>query len=168
MRNSEEKQKMENQSKELVGRLYRENYEQLIHYVKGKISVGSPAEDIVQDAFCEALKKVEVLSIHPKPEGWLMETVKFKIREQNRRQQILYSIDQFEMQLKRREVRYDIAELQLIMEHHLDVQERTLFYQYYMLGYSIRELAEKENKTEGNLRVKMYRLRKKLKMLFCS
>ena len=55
--------------------LYNANYERLYIY----------AEEAVQETFFEAVRKQDALMRHAKPEAWLMETLKNKIRVGSRR-----------------------------------------------------------------------------------
>lgn len=68
------------QADELIDRLFTQHYSMLLRYV---VRLGHPpglAEDLVQDTFLEALRQKEVLVIHPNPAGWLVTTLKFKLR----------------------------------------------------------------------------------------
>ena len=64
--------------------LYRENYKKMTFYALAALKNPSRAEEVVQDAFHEAIKKTDVLMEHENPGGWLMQTVKYKIHESER------------------------------------------------------------------------------------
>lgn len=45
----------------------------------------------------------------------------------------------------------------------LDEQEKNVFISYYYKGYKIKEIAKKENMSVHNIKIKLYRIRKKIK-----
>ena len=61
--------------------LYRDYYGKLTIYAAATLRSQSRAQDIVQDTFHEALRHVDTLMEHPNPGGWLMVTLKNKLRE---------------------------------------------------------------------------------------
>lgn len=65
--------------------LYNENYERLYIYAENTLFHAAYAEEAVQETFFEAVRKQDALMRHAKPEAWLMETLKNKIRVGNRR-----------------------------------------------------------------------------------
>lgn len=69
---------------DLIERLYKEYFEKLLHYAEKVLLDHDRAQDVVQDTFCEALKQKEILANQPNPGGWLIKTVKFKLRESER------------------------------------------------------------------------------------
>lgn len=64
--------------------LFREEYQKLLLYAKAVTADPERSEDIVQDTFHEALRKREALLHHENPQGWLMQTLKYKIQSSNR------------------------------------------------------------------------------------
>lgn len=57
-------------------KLYSENYKELLKYAYRLTYEKNFVEEIVQDAFVEAYKKIELLQQHENPVGWLYITVK--------------------------------------------------------------------------------------------
>ena len=76
--------------------LYQENFWKLRRYALTCLNENQ-AEEIVQDTFFEATKKIDILIAHENPGGWLMDTLKNKIRNCQRRNQkelmLLVSLD---------------------------------------------------------------------------
>ena len=60
--------------------LYNANYERLYIYAENLLFNAAYAEEAVQETFFEAVRKQDALMRHAKPEAWLMETLKNKIR----------------------------------------------------------------------------------------
>ena len=66
---------------ELIEALFREYYSLLLRYAKISLQNADLAQDVVQDVFHEALKHQGTLATHDNPGGWLMQTLKNKLRE---------------------------------------------------------------------------------------
>lgn len=144
--------------------LYREHFDILTRYVFSMVESRVLTEDIVQDTFCEAVKAAGKLYAHPNQGGWLMKTAKNKIKEARRKAgpEGFLCVDDFLPELMNMEERYSLVELNIIMENIFSEHEWRLFRMYYIMGYTAKELAEIENITENNLKVRMHRLRKRL------
>jgi DNA-directed RNA polymerase specialized sigma24 family protein len=52
--------------------------------------------------------------------------------------------------------------MELLLGQILNPHERMLFDMYYLQGYSAAEMAEMEETNETNIRVRMFRLRKRI------
>ena len=65
--------------------LYNANYERLYIYAENLLFNAAYAEEAVQETFFEAVRKQDALMRHAKPEAWLVETLKNKIRVGSRR-----------------------------------------------------------------------------------
>jgi len=68
----------------LIERLYREYVKKLTIYAVSILQNQALAQDVVQDTFHEAIKHAELLLSHDNPGGWLMATLKYKIKESER------------------------------------------------------------------------------------
>ena len=70
----------------LIKELYDTNLDAMM--IRAEISLEDRllARDVVQDTFHTAISKIEYLSTHENPSGWLMVTLKKKISEYNRAQ----------------------------------------------------------------------------------
>ncbi|MDR1156818.1 MAG: sigma-70 family RNA polymerase sigma factor [Oscillospiraceae bacterium] len=64
--------------------LYRKNFGKIAIYAAVAMKDSVKAQDIAQDVFHEAILHIERLMIHDNPEGWLMQTAKNKIHENQR------------------------------------------------------------------------------------
>lgn len=65
--------------------LYKQNYKKLYHVAYRLTGSTDTAKDMIQDAFLLALFHKEELSVHPKPEAWIMQTLVNLIKNENRR-----------------------------------------------------------------------------------
>ena len=66
---------------ELVERLYRLHFKKLFIYANAVLRDPEQAKDVVQDTFHEALRRIDVFAKHENPGGWLMNTLKNKLKE---------------------------------------------------------------------------------------
>ena len=69
---------------ELVERLYRLHFKKLFIYANAVLRDPEQAKDVVQDTFHEALRRIDVFATHENPGGWLMSTLKNKLKENER------------------------------------------------------------------------------------
>lgn len=68
----------------LLEELYREYFPKLLLYADSALQDKDRAQDVVQDTFHEAIRHIDTLAVHKNPGGWLMETVKNKIKDSER------------------------------------------------------------------------------------
>ena len=68
----------------MIETLYQEHYKRLLAYVTSSVQNRDRAQDIVQDVFHEALRRIDIVTLHENPGGWLMVTAKNKIQEYKR------------------------------------------------------------------------------------
>lgn len=68
----------------LLSQLYQDHFGKLTMYALAVLKNESRAQDAVQDTFHEAITHIDILIQHPNPSGWLMVTLKNKIKEYQR------------------------------------------------------------------------------------
>lgn len=68
----------------MIETLYQEHYKRLLAYVTSSVQNRDRAQDIVQDVFHEALRRIDTVTLHENPGGWLMVTAKNKVLEDRR------------------------------------------------------------------------------------
>ncbi|MGM9399102.1 RNA polymerase sigma factor [Flavonifractor plautii] len=77
---------------ELVERLYRLHFKKLFIYANAVLRDPEQAKDVVQDTFHEALRRIDVFAKHENPGGWLMNTLKNKLKENERTRRRISSV----------------------------------------------------------------------------
>lgn len=169
---SGKRETVEPKVEDFITKLYEENYEFLLKYVLRNLKTNNflVAEDIVHDTFCEAIKKVDILKEHNNPVGWLMQVTKYKILSASRlscNNEVFYH-DSDKYQIPHTEEQYNLTELKMIIDKTFNDKEKRLFHLFYYEGYSVKEIAEKEKISEGNVKIRMMRLRNKLIARFDS
>lgn len=148
---------------EMFEEFYRRNFQEIFRYVYRRIHNVQTAEDIVQETFCVAFVKLKDILVHSEPQQWLRCTAKFKMLELGRKMKYRETVPlEEESGLGREELRYRVKELELTAEAVLEEQEWQLVTAHYLYGITIAELAASEGISENNMRVKLYRIKKKL------
>ncbi|MEG1092317.1 MAG: sigma-70 family RNA polymerase sigma factor [Acinetobacter sp.] len=135
-------------------------------------------EDAVQNVFCLLIKKGNTLMEHPNIEGWLICTLRLKLREQFRayKQDTKYStfsfddenedaaINQAEMAYGQKDglkILLDQEQLQRL-EDLLGKENAELFYMYCVNGQPAKAVAQEFGISESAVWVRANRIRKKL------
>ena len=80
---------MQPEQDKFLEELYRKYFTKLALYAAAVLTDKTKARDLVQDVFHEAILHINVLMSHENPGGWLMQTTKNKILE-NERARIRY------------------------------------------------------------------------------
>lgn len=163
MNNNKRESDLPDERRELIEKLYVDHYGMLFEYAARVMGSRIIAEDLVQDAFCEAVYKAAELSAHVNPVGWLMNTLKNKMRSLKRKANFINTdSESCKTELVRIEGRYGLAELHVIMEQVFSEEEQRLFYLYFVQGYSAKELAGQVGISVNAFKVRMHRLKLRL------
>lgn len=144
--------------------LYREGVEKVRIYVRKKITDRELTEDIVQEVFCVAWKKRREFTDSGNPMGWLIRAARYKILEQyhNTESCERFLLEEYDEEFGITEPGYEIAEWMEILEGLLDQYSFRIFQDYFLFGYTMKEIAQQKGMKENNLRVQLYRMRKRL------
>lgn len=144
--------------------LYRKMYAEIYRYVYRRIFNVQTAEDIVQETFYAAYIKYPEILTCEEAGKWLRRIAKYKMLELHRRMRYRSTVPlEEEAGLGREELCYRIKELELTALTVLSKEEWRLVRAYYLYGITIPELAASEGISEGNMRVRICRMKKKLK-----
>ena len=146
-------------------RLYAEARGKLVLFVKTSVQDAGVTDDIVHETFLEAWKRFETIREHPNKVGWLYRVAGYKIKEyerQLRKIQELVSIEEQVEEVVQQDTGYLQMEITMDLYQELSEEELLRYRRFFIWGYTIEELAEKENVTVNNMRVRLSRLRKKL------
>lgn len=80
MKNEEIEAAAASDTEQLIEHLFRSTYNRLMLFALASVQNQEHAEDLVQDTFHEAVRAGGLLLTHPNPTGWLVQTLKYKIR----------------------------------------------------------------------------------------
>lgn len=143
--------------------MYRKTYMEIYKFIRYRIKDKELAEDVMQETFCVAYKKWDIVRELSNPTGWLINTAKNKIREFNKTLkklecEVALETDEYTVN----EDGYGKAELDIILLKGLSEEEKRRFVRYFVCGYTISEMAELEKISENNMSVRISRLRDKI------
>ncbi len=149
--------------------LYREEYDQICGYIRRTVWDRDAVEDIAQETFCEAYRKIKVLELHPNVGGWLRCTAKFKIMKWWEKQEKYcldkeYVIENFQEESNSYGDDYSMLEFYSSARKELSEEELEMLRSYYEYGYTSRELAKEMGITESCFKIRIARMKKRLKL----
>lgn len=151
-------------SEQRFSELYLECVAGVRNYVKKRVMDPELTEDIVQEVFCVAWRKKEAFEKSENPMGWLINAAKYSLREQRRHIQDREWVpleDRADLFAKK-DCGYEMVEWEYILKEFLDHYEFQIFQDYFMFGHSAKKIAREKGITEGNLRIRLYRMKKRL------
>ena len=157
---------MDDDGSRYLQKLFQQYYKLLLNYVMARLTHKNimVAEDIVQSVFLEAWRKRSTLKDHPNPVGWLIKTGDYKMRAWKRLGSTSeVSLDERPIESGATDYRLSAVEILIAVEAILNEREQELFRSYFIEGYSIREMAERERITETAFKMRVFRMREKIR-----
>lgn len=162
--------------KEYFNSLYNEYYALIYKYTLVSLNFNEYlAKDCVQEVFLTVYEKIDIVLKHPNPGGFIIITAKYivkkhqaKISSQNEKtiplentqvKDLSYNVDFDEPDSDD----LDLDELKVTLLQSLSSQESLLYNLFYEEKFSIAQIAERLEITPGNVKVKLFRLRAKVK-----
>ncbi len=127
------------------------------------------ADDCMQDIYLLLLEKSERVERHPNPGGFFIVTARNyikKYRAGNRAGRFTPLDDRHvpgREDVPEDDTNYDLIKDELLQR--LTKQERQLYDAFYERGLSVAEIARCQRITEGNVKVRLFRLRVKVKKM---
>lgn len=157
--------------------LFRDYFLKLSIYVRTSVKNPIRADEIVQDSFHEAVNHIETLLHHENPGGWLMNTVKNKIRESERyrlrylRHFLSIDTDLSVELMAPYEINENVGDEEYFLlikriEQTLTKEEFHILKLFVFDGASHMEVAQELNITIWASQKRLERIRKKLYKLF--
>lgn len=151
-------------------RLYYKSYDEMLKYMKGVFYWDrQEAYDVLQEVYLTAYEKIEILSDHDNPIGWLKQTAKYKTYHVFERKHKINEIltDENLMALNKKFEDDYSGLLTTDLKNILTEDEYKLFYDFYIKGFSLNELAAFRESTDQAVKSKLARIRRKArKQLF--
>ena len=144
--------------------VYEAYFDDVFRAVYRKVLDRQTAEDIAQDTFFAAFKLGRDFLGHPEPKLWLLRTAHNKIHElyRKRKRRATEPLEKYE-ELAAQDCHYGEIELNLSALATVTEKEWRTVKAHHVFGTTIAEMAESEAVTENSMRVRLFRVRKKLK-----
>ena len=141
-------------------KLYLENYDGLFKYAYRLTYEKNMAEEIVQDTFLVAYKKIEVLHKHENPIGWLYVTVK-NITKTHMREYLkikkCFSLEEHEIAVR------DEESEELLLLNYLNEDETNIMIKFYIEKKSLDEISKEYGISLPASKMRLKRARDKFK-----
>lgn len=139
-------------------KLYIDNYSNLLKYAYRLTNMKNIAEEILQDAYSEAYRKIEVLYKHENPVGWLYIAVKNiskaylrEIIDMNKR----LSLDTYELATT------DEVSHEIFLQNYLSKEEADILLKFYVNRLTLLELSEEYAISLSACKMRLKRTREK-------
>lgn len=146
---------------QLLEELFRNEYSKLMLYAVAELKNEDLAEEAVQDTFHDAVRRKLVLSEHPNPQGWLMQTLKYKIKKRRETLQrhflFFLPLDMEQIATQEFPAHFN-AEIKNVLKDVLDDEEW-----YFLECISIRSMSHKRLAEE--LHISVWASRKRLERI---
>lgn len=155
--------RMNGQQKQWIANLYREMYDHLLQYANGILKDPLQAEEAIQETFRIACDKYTLLMGSENPRGWVMNTLKGVLQNQqrrNRKQSNLFV--QMEDSELLRDGAPDTVALDVLYGDMADSQEFQLLVAVSE-GETVKEIAQRMGISEDSCKKRVQRSRRYLK-----
>lgn len=148
--------------------LYRDTKPAVEHYLMMLLHNYSVIEDVAQEVYLEAYRKLDVLMQHPEPRGFLFRMARYKalhwMREKHRIEQGEFPCEDSVLGMKvSGEDAYRVAEILMAVEDLLTKEEFSIFEAHYIQGYTEKEIAVTREKSHAAIRMSCSRMTRKLR-----
>ena len=127
----------------LIEQLYLELYDMLITYARCSLEEEALAEEAVQETFQIACQKPESLLASLNPKGWLVNTLKYTIRNKKRSRESARQLLSKYLAMQSKNVAFseDKVSLEVMYENVADMEEFKLIKELAVDGRSHLEMA---------------------------
>ncbi len=145
---------------------YVEMYTRVYRYICTVMRTDSSADDLAQETFYAAYQKWDTVKEHENPEGWLYKTAHNIVRNHCKKaDNRVLSTEEMELDVPdgNPDNGFSAVDMEVTMDQILTEEEKDILCKHYVDGYSMAEIGESVGTTEGNIKVRMSRIRKKMR-----
>gem|GEM_PF-2551531 len=123
--------------------LVTEMHDLLLNFARIKIHDYHSAYDVVQEAYLAAQKNIHKLILSENPQGWLIETLKYKVLHEKRtRAKFFMLVEKLRATVSNKAIPHDGESL---IAECLKKDEYEVLHLLFIKGYDIKEIAEMLN-----------------------
>ena len=149
----------------LLEKYYREEYVGMLSFATYTLENIPMAEVAVQETFLIASENIKKLQTSPKPVGWLYNVLKNTInRIRTDKYRLMKKVVPLSDDIKQSGT--DAYDLFFDFKDEASKSEFRLLLQFYIFGYSIKELAKEYGISDGACKMRLKRAREHIKRLF--
>lgn len=167
--NTEKLRKLTPAEKTFIDILYDKEFQNLCRYANKMVKNNFVAEDLAQDTFLIACIKADKLLTHPKPGGWLLETLQkhisnyWRVREYITKLIVDVPIEKWLENYP--DDRFPEDELDFIYNNMVKYKEYEIIKKFAVDGYSQKEIAADYGISINTCKQRIYRAKKILQRL---
>jgi len=144
----------------LFEQLYLAYFQELIKYVYHLTYEKHMAEEIVQDTFIQAYKKIDLLAKHENPAGWLYVAARNITKAYTRDYLKIKAL----LPLENRDINIAIEDSEdIFLSNYLNKEEAKIIIKFYVEKKSIAEIAKELRISLSACKMRIKRARDKLK-----
>lgn len=153
-----------NSKEESFKNIYDDTYYYLRRFVERRSQNSAIVDDILQEVYLEVFRHIDDLLIHENYIGWIYKTAENKIRKLNNiyNEFLIHEISLDAEEVLETTIEYEFIDFEKYREV-LKEDEYELLMLKYNKGYSHRELAEMTGKSIAGIKMKLFRIIKKLR-----
>lgn len=150
------------QQKELIDSIYKAEFTNMRNFAYSILKDDSLAEVAVQEAFLIAVRAPQKLWESPKPVGWMYEVLKHVLKHMKRDRQklMLRTVSMAEAPVRELSKEDKYTEISDELAESPDME---LLTQFYLEGYSIKEIALEDGRTVGAVKMRLKRARERMR-----
>ena len=144
---------------------YYATYGKLFSYIRRMEGIANTVEDVLQEVYYIAYINGINLSNHPSPTGWLFTTANNVVKNMKRllrHEEISLETLTETQELAVVSEEYEDVEWKLTLKHVIKDEVDEKIIRGCILGYNAAEIAEQLAISEENVRIRLYRLRRKM------
>ncbi|MCD7807229.1 MAG: sigma-70 family RNA polymerase sigma factor [Lachnospiraceae bacterium] len=131
-------------------------------YLRSRVENSQEMDDLVQETYKTALERWDMLQSHPNPCGWLLLTAKHMWRKVQRYTYTCAEPCDVE-NIFYEEPAYEIVVMEELLHSLYGANDEKLARGYFLEGSTVAELAQDMQVSPGNVRTRLYRIRRKLR-----
>lgn len=153
--------------KQAIEELYLEMFPSLLAYAESALNNRKLAEEVVQDTFRIACSKADHVITSPNPRGWLLNTMKYVIKNLNRTKGYLISMAEVPSLVQDNNLLRDpdTANVDLLYSELIDIDEYKLLKKVIVEKYTMFESAQDLGISVEACKKRVQRAKGKLKKL---
>lgn len=144
--------------------LYRKHYTDLYRYIARRLGTQNHMviEDLVHDTFFELWDNKAILATHPNLPAWLTETAKKKMYGWWRKKSSSETcMEEIPVEQGALDPMIEKLENDMFIKSLVDTDDLVLLQKFHIEGHSQKSLADQAGISEGAMKVKLHRIRKK-------
>lgn len=141
--------------------LYKSNYSDMYYFAKKVLGSDDVAEDVVQETFVVAYRKLDDFLNSPSPKGWLYRTLGNIIGDTYRKRSRM--VELFSLSSEMELITHDSANIMLELENEKNKTDLELLFLVYCNRYTYQEISDMYGISINTAKKRVQRAKAKLR-----